>query len=211
MPPYTSWPGTPAERGIHGELEADGIGHDGLHESCNRPNRIPHIYRYDPTSFRSGPGSSRPFQNLRRAFPMPAFRIGAGGMSTTSRPSSPHRGPAPLQVWFELEGGYSFGFGLIAILHPSTGRVDQAGAGDLGQSTATSGDDQGSPNRPGPSLGRDPGRRPGSNRSGLTDSQATHRRLPRIRDRMVQVMETSSATRPVDSRLHQGVAFPTPL
>src|SRR5271168_3334685 len=54
----------------------------------------------------------------------------------------PEKTPAPthalrprVKVWFEAEGGYSFGFGLIAILQAvaRTGSIKQA-ASDLGQS-----------------------------------------------------------------------------
>jgi len=90
--------------------------------------------------------------------------------------SSPVRGRPRVKVWFALEGGYSFGW---PDRHPPgrrPRRVDQAGRRRPRQSTATSGEDQGSRTGPGPSLVETQVGGQGSNRSGLptrSDSSPT--------------------------------------
>jgi molybdate transport system regulatory protein len=115
-------------------------------------------------------------------------------------PSHPQARIRPrVKVWFEAEGGYSFGFGLIAILQA----VDRAGsikraAGDLGQSYRHIwGRIKAAEQALGEPLVETQVGGQGSNRSGLTDSA---RRLIAdflaIRDRMVQVMEDEFAQPP---------------
>jgi molybdate transport system regulatory protein len=97
-----------------------------------------------------------------------------------------------VKVWFEAEGGYSFGSGLIAILQ----EVDRAGsikqaAGALGQSYRHIwGRIKEAEQAVGSPLVETQVGGQGSNRSGLTE---TARRLVAdflaIRDRMVRVME----------------------
>jgi molybdate transport system regulatory protein len=116
------------------------------------------------------------------------------------RPSFPQARIRPrVKVWFEAEGGYSFGFGLIAILQAvdRAGSIKQA-AGDLGQSYRHIwGRIKAAEQALGDPLVETQVGGQGSNRSGLTDSA---RRLIAdflaIRDRMVQVMEDEFAQPP---------------
>lgn len=104
-----------------------------------------------------------------------------------------------VKVWFEAEGGYSFGFGLIAILQAvdRAGSIKQA-AGDLGQSYRHIwGRIKAAEQALGHPLVETQIGGQGANRSGLTESA---RRLITdfltMRHRMVQVMEDEFATPP---------------
>src|ERR1700716_2105672 len=76
-----------------------------------------------------------------RAFPILQPRDKLSSMSGQEFPEPPNvPTPTPIlrprvKVWFEAEGGYSFGFGLIAILQAvaHAGSIKRA-ASDLGQS-----------------------------------------------------------------------------
>lgn len=117
-------------------------------------------------------------------------------MAPTNPPSSASESPARLRprvkVWFEAEGGYSFGFGLIAILQAvdRAGSIKQA-AGDLGQSYRHIwGRIKAAEQALGEPLVETQVGGQGPNRSGLTECA---RRLIAdflaIRNRMVEVME----------------------
>lgn len=117
---------------------------------------------------------------------------------TNAQPSVPHAQLRPrVKVWFEAEGGYSFGFGLIAILQAvdRAGSIKQA-AGDLGQSYRHIwGRIKAAEQALGHPLVETQIGGQGSNRSGLTDLA---RRLIAdflaIRHRMVEVMEDEFAS-----------------
>src|SRR4051812_29599566 len=119
-------------------------------------------------------------------------------------PQPPRRPPEArltprVKVWFEAEGGNSFGYGLIAILQAvdRAGSIKQA-ADDLGQSYRHIwGRIKDAERALGTPLVETQVGGQGSNRSGLTDSA---RRLIAdflaIRDRMVRVMEDEFAPPP---------------
>ncbi|SIO45420.1 molybdate transport system regulatory protein [Singulisphaera sp. GP187] len=122
-------------------------------------------------------------------------------MSPSKTPSADPLAPVRprVKVWFEAGGGYSFGFGLIAILQAvdHAGSIKQA-AGVLGQSYRHIwGRIKAAEQALGHPLVETQVGGQSTNRSGLTESA---RRLINdfltMRDRMVQVMEDEFASPP---------------
>ncbi|WP_406697578.1 LysR family transcriptional regulator [Singulisphaera sp. Ch08] len=114
-----------------------------------------------------------------------------------ARPQTPIR--PRVKVWFEAVGGYSFGFGLIAILQAvdRAGSIKQA-AGVLGQSYRHIwGRIKAAEHALGHPLVETQVGGQGANRSGLTESaRQLISEFLTMRDRMVQVMEDEFAPPP---------------
>lgn len=124
--------------------------------------------------------------------------------------SPPEMSPVPsragltprVKVWFEAEGGYSFGYGLIAILQAvdRSGSIKQA-AGDLGQSYRHIwGRIKEAEQALGAPLVETQVGGQGPHRSVLTeDARRLIRDFLAIRSRMVEVMEQELAQGPPES------------